>query len=83
MTDKEKWQEAKTIAATLVGFMGLPILVTITQSILMFLLAFGSGLIDTSALLMGKEIPILKKRVDLKFAELLLLNKEYIEKRYL
>lgn len=81
LTDKEKWQEAKTIAATLVGFMGLPILVTITQSILMFLLAFGSGLIDTSALLMGKEIPILKKRVDLKFAELLLLNKEYIEKK--
>src|SRR5690606_34653305 len=33
--DKNKWKEAKTIASSMVGFTGLPILVAITQTILM------------------------------------------------
>ena len=79
--DKEKWEEAKTIATTLVGFTGLPILVAITQGILIILLAFASAMIDTCALLIGKELPILKKEVDLKFPELLTLTRNNILKK--
>lgn len=77
--DKEKWNESKIIATALVGFTGLPILVAITQGILMIILAIASALVDTCALLMGKEIAILKKQVDLNFAEILILTKERIE----
>lgn len=79
--DKEKWKEAKTLASLMVGFTGLPILVSITQSILMILLALASGLVDTCALLMGKEVPILKKRVDLNYIDLLLLTRENIQRK--
>ncbi len=79
--DKEKWNEAKTIATTLVGFTGLPILVAITQGILMIVLAIGCGLVDTCALLEGKEIPILRKKAELKYADLLLLTRENIRKK--
>lgn len=79
--DKKKWNEAKLIATTLVGFTGLPILVAITQSILMILLAFASGLVDTCALLMGKELPILRKQVDLNYLDLLLITRNNIQKK--
>lgn len=79
--DKKKWSEAKVIATKLVGFTGLPILVAITQSILMILLAFAAGLVDTCALLMGKELPILKKQIDLNYLDILLLTRENIQKR--
>jgi hypothetical protein len=79
--DKEKWSEAKSIASSLVGFTGLPILVAITQGVLMILLAFACGLVDTCALLTGKEIPILRKGVELKYSDLLMLTRENIRKK--
>lgn len=79
--DKEKWKEAKTIASALVGFTGLPILVAITQGILMILLALASALVDTCALLIGKELPIIKKKVGLEYKDILLLTRENIRKK--
>ena len=79
--DKEKWNEAKSIATKLVGFTGLPILVAITQGILMILLALASALVDTCALLIDKEVPILKKKVNLKYSDLLMLTRDVIRKK--
>lgn len=76
--DKAKWSEARAIAAGLVGFTGLPILVSITQTVLVVLLAFSEALVDTCALILGKEVPIFKKKVGLNFNELLYLTREYI-----
>lgn len=78
---KEKWKEAKVIATSLVGFTGLPILVAITQGILMILLALASALIDVCALLTGKELPIIKKDIDLEYIDILLLTRENIRKK--
>lgn len=79
--DKEKWNDAKLIASKLVGFTGLPILVAITQGVLMILLALASALVDTCALLIGNKIPILKKKVEEKYSDLLMLTRESIRKR--
>ncbi len=76
--DRAKWNEARIIAAGLVGFTGLPILVSITQTVLVVLLAFAEALVDTCALILGKEVPIFKKQVGLNFSELLCLQREYI-----
>ena len=76
--DHAKRSEARTYAIGLVGFTGLTILVSITQTVLMVLLAFGEALVDTCALLIGKEVPIYKKKVNLSYSELLSLTREYI-----
>lgn len=72
--DKAKLSEAKTLATALVGFTGLPILVSITQTIIMVLLAFAEALVDTSALLMGKEVPLLKDKIKYSTYEFINLN---------
>lgn len=79
--DRTKWCEAKSIATSLVGFTGLPVLVAITQGILMILLALYGGLVDTCALLLGKRIPIIKKQSDLNYRDLLLVTREKIKNK--
>lgn len=79
LRNKTKRSEARTIATSLVGFTGLPIIVSITQTILMIILAFAEALVDTSALLMGKEISILKKAVNLEYYDLLSINRVFIK----
>ena len=79
--EKEKWNEAKSIATKLVGFTGLPVLVAITQGVLMILLALASALVDTCALLIGKDVPLLKKKVEERYSDLLMLTRENIRKK--
>lgn len=78
LKDKAKWNEARVIAAALVGFTGLPVLVSITQTILVVLLAFAEALVDTCALLLGKEVQLLKNKLNLNFSELPGLQRETI-----
>lgn len=79
--DREKWREAKSIATSLVGFTGLSILVAITQGILMILLALSSALADVCALLNGKELPIIKKDIGMEYHEILMLTRDYIQRK--
>ena len=81
--DKEKCNEAKIAAATLVGFTGLPILVSITKTLILLVWAFAEALVDTCALLLGNKVPMIKKPSDLmvNFPDLLLLSRSMIEKK--
>jgi len=81
LADKGKVSEAKVIAASLVGFTGLPVLVAITQSVLIILLAFAESLVDICALLLGYKVPFIKKKIDLNYSDLILLTKEKIKKK--
>ncbi len=76
--NKQVQSEAKLIATSLVGFTGLPILISITQIMILILWAFGEALLDTCALMMGKEVPILKKDVGMQFTDLFLINRGYL-----
>jgi len=78
--DRNKFSEAKALAAAMVGFTGLPVLVYITQGILMLLLAYVSALVDTCALLSGKEVPFVKK-IELNYSDILLMTGENIRKK--
>ncbi|MHB8131078.1 MAG: DUF5702 domain-containing protein [Mobilitalea sp.] len=77
--DKTKINEAKLAASALVGFTGLPILVSITQTIILLVWSFAEALVDTCALMMGKEVPILKKKVVLELPELFLLGRTFLQ----
>ena len=79
--NKEKVSKAKMIATALVGFTGLAVLVTITQTILMIILSFAEALVDTSALLQGKEVAIIKKNIVLDYKDIFLLSNPFIKKR--
>ncbi|MGB4659686.1 MAG: DUF5702 domain-containing protein [Mobilitalea sp.] len=77
--DKTKCSEAKVVAAGLVGFTGLPILIGITQTLILLVWAFDEALLDTCALMMGKEVPLLKKQIVLQFSDLFLINYEFLK----
>lgn len=81
LKDRAKCGEAKLAAASLVGFTGLPILVGITQAIILLIWAFAEALVDTCALLQGKEVEIFKKNIILNFTDLFLLNRTFIQKK--
>lgn len=82
-TNAESNEEAAILANALVGFLGLPILVTITKTIILFIWGLAESLIDVSALLQGKEIPIYKspKDIKLKLFELLLVSRQLIKEK--
>ncbi len=77
--DKAKVNEAKLVAASLVGFTGLPILVGITQTLILLIWSFAEALVDTCALMMGKEVPIIKKQVVMEFADLFVINRSLFQ----
>lgn len=77
--DRTIRDEAKLIASALVGFTGLPILVSITQVLILLFWSFAEALLDVCALMMGKEVPVLKKDVILEFPELFLINRSYLQ----
>ena len=79
--DKAKREEAQLAAAALVGFTGLPILVSITKTLILLIWAFAEALVDTGALMRGKDVPILKKNLVLTFQELFLINHSFIEQK--
>jgi hypothetical protein len=73
--------EAKLAAAALVGFTGLPVLVSITQLLILLIWSFAEALLDTCALMMGKEVPVIKKNILLTLPEIFLLNRAFLQNR--
>jgi hypothetical protein len=79
--NKEKIKEAKLTASALVGFTGLYILVVLMQTLLLILLAFSEALVDTCAILEGKELPVFKKKFEMGVNDMFMLNREYIKQK--
>lgn len=76
--DKTRCEEAKLAAAAIVGFTGLPMLITVTQAILLMVWSFAEALVDTCALVLGKTVPIRKLKLELQFNELFILNRSFL-----
>lgn len=79
--DHAKRDEAKLIAASLVGFTGLAFLVSIMQILILIVWSFAEALLDTCALMAGKSVPIIKNKIQLEFPELFLLNRDYLQQK--
>ncbi len=76
--DKARCEEAKLAAVAIVGFTGLPMLINITQAAILMVWSFAEALVDTCALILGKQVPILKQKLVLQLPELLLLNRSFL-----
>jgi hypothetical protein len=79
--DRVRVQEALAAATALVGFTGLPILISITKTVLLIVWSFAEALVDVCALLQGKEVPVLKKSFVLTLPEMFLLNRNYLQSK--
>ncbi len=79
--DRVRGQEALAAATALVGFTGLPILISITKTVLLLIWAFTEALLDVCALMQGKEVPVLKRGVVLTFPEMFLINRNYLQSK--
>ncbi len=75
--------DARLLAAAFVGFTGLPALVTIVKTLILFIWSFVESIVDVTALLEGKEIPFLKGKNDilLELHEIILINKTFIKSK--
>ncbi len=77
--DRAGCDEAKLAATAMVGFTGMPMLIHITQAILLLVWSFAEALADVCALLQGKEVPVLKERLTLKLPEIFLISHSYLK----
>lgn len=80
LTDTEKGNTALIYATAIVGFTGLQFLISITKYIILFIWAFEAALVETAAIILGKEVPILttKKNFTVQFSEILTMSKSNI-----
>ena len=79
--DKTKGAEALAAATALVGFTGMPVLISITKTVLLLVWALAEALLDTCALLNGKSVPLMKKHIIMTFPELFMINRSYLESK--
>jgi hypothetical protein len=81
LSDSTAREEARAAAIAIVGFTGLPILIGAVQVMVMVAWALEEALLDTCALLNGKEVPLMKRKTTLQFHELFLINRTFLEKK--
>lgn len=88
IADPVKRAEAFTAAVAVVGFTGLTFLIHFTQTLFIAAWAFAESLCDVAAILMKKDVPLIKTSAQVKtsFFEIFLLTNSSIRsraKRYL
>lgn len=59
--DAQKKGEAMALAVALVGFTGLPIIIKLTQLIILGTWALAEAIVDAKLLLEGEKVPVIKK----------------------
>ena len=77
-------QEKSLATATLLaGFTGIPPVVTAVQYTILLILAFQEACVDITALLMGKEVPVVKNRTNFKmtYEEICLGSRALFQKK--
>lgn len=81
VSDKGARLKAHQSAVVLVGFTGFTPLISITKHLILMTWAFEESLVDTRALIEGKEVPLYKKanQISVQFQEMLSISKELIK----
>ncbi len=80
MLHKETTLKATEIASLFLGFTGIPVLVSILKVLLLVILSVVESLVDVSAMLKGKKLPLLKSGDELQVSieDLFILSKSMI-----
>ncbi len=59
LTQKDLKAQAQTLAISIMGFTGLPFLITIVKYLILFLWAAAQAVIETAAIMRGKKVPVI------------------------
>ena len=62
MTNKETKAQAQILATSIVGFTGLPFLVSLVKYLILFLWAAAQAVVETAAIARGKKVPIITSK---------------------
>lgn len=83
MLDSEKKSEAEAFAISVVGFVGLPFLISIVKYVTLFIWALEQSAVETMALFLGKEVVIIptKETFSVTFPELLMISPDFIRNK--
>lgn len=83
ITDRKMTSEAGTMASLIVGFSGLPFLVSIVKYLILFIWALEQSIIEVTALFQGKKVTFIptKSSFCVQLSELLLMSKDRIHKK--
>nr|WP_295681067.1 DUF5702 domain-containing protein [uncultured Lachnoclostridium sp.] len=83
LTDANKVREASAFAAAVVGFSGLPFLISVVKYVILFIWALEQSLVETATMLLGNKVPIFSQKDDfvVEFKDLLAFNKDTIFKK--
>lgn len=81
LSDRQRSDEAFITATALVGITGLAPLIHLTKALILMVWAYEEALIDTSGILKGKSVPLIKNKTNfiLNYNELLCVNKAFIK----
>ena len=81
LSDKVNSNKAYAVAAALVGFTGVDALVRCVQLSIIGAWAYEDACVDMAILLAGKKLPLIKQKLNVTFEEMLLFNREFIQKK--
>jgi hypothetical protein len=83
ISNSQKSGEARVLALSLVGFTGLPALISITKTMILVIWAFVESLVDVTAMLYGFEIQFYKNsnNVQVELNDLYHIDKSYIKNK--
>ncbi len=82
-TDREKAALAYETAVALAGYTCMEPLILLTQNLILMTWATEEAIVDTAALLQGKEIPVFKSKATflIRYEELLVFGRELVQKK--
>lgn len=83
LSDKQAVEKAYITAQGIVGFTFMEPLVIFTKQIILFIWAAEESIIDTNALLLGKEIPLWKQKstFQMNYNDIFVFNKSFVKKK--
>jgi len=83
LSDSEKESEARTFAASILGFTGMPVLISILKFSILFIWAFEEAMVETAAIMQGKKVDVIpgKQSFSVTFAELPFMGKALVQEK--
>lgn len=83
LSDSEKTNKAQGLATGLLGFTGLPMLISVMKYLILFLWAAEGAMVETAAIIRGKKVAVLptKTNFPVQFEEMLFMSKPLIQSK--
>lgn len=82
-SDRDMTAKAGAFASSVMGFTGMPFLISAVKYLILFIWAFEQAIVETAAIAAGKRVPAVTNRkcFCIEFEELLLFSGDFVQKK--